>query len=515
MRATIAVILPAALCALAGACGNGGGGGGPLPFLWATATAGFQVDMGCPSSGCDDPSSDWWVWVHDRGNIDGGLASGDVPEGGPGHWELFAQDIELARRELGTNAYRFSLEWGRIFPRSTEGASTPQEVAALADGDAVRHYHALLRALRDRGMHPVVTLHHYTVPLWAHDPFAAGEELSGAPRTPDPPYERSRRKGWLEQEFIVGEFAKYARFAAAEFGGEVDLWITQNEPVTVVASGFLLFRTGEFGGRTNPPGIFDFASAGRAFFSMTLAHAAAYDAIKEADLADADRDGDPCRVGVTLHFVPFDPVDPASERDRRGAAHADYFYNRLYLDAVTAGDYDRDFDGVAEEHREDSAGRLDFVGMNYYFRTSIIGLGVPVDEKFPIFDFVPSEVGGYSPEGFAGMIDLVVDSYGTPVIVTENGAGLLPTGVSAEEFIVRHLRVLEDARAAGKPVLGYCYWSLLDNLEWNVGFGVQMGLFSWDPATKARSPKGYLPVYRRIVEEDAVPADLWAQYGPR
>ena len=486
----------------------------PLPFLWATATAGFQVDMGCPSSDCSDPSSDWWVWVHDRGNMDAGMTSGDVPENGPGHWELFAQDFDMALEELGTNGYRFSIEWGRLFPESTEGASTPEEVAALADGDAVRHYHDMLDALRDRGMHPLVTLHHYTIPLWAHDPFEVGEELSGDPYDPDPAYERSHRKGWLEQDFMVEEFAKYVRYAASEFGGEVDLWITQNEPVTVVTSAFLLFGTDEIGGRTNPPGVFDFASAVQAYYSMILAHVAAYDAIKEADTEDADNDGDPCMVGVTLHFVPFDPVDPENEEDRIGAGHADYFYNRIYLNAVVNGDYDWDMDAVAEEHRDDSMDKVDFVGMNYYFRTTIVGMGAPLIEDYPIFDFIPEEVGGYSPEGFTEMIDLVVDNYDLPIIVTENGGGLLPSGVSEEEFIVRHLYYLLEARDAGKPVLGYCYWSLLDNLEWNVGFEVQMGLFSWDVDTKARSSKDFMSVYRRIIEENAVPADLWEQYGP-
>jgi beta-galactosidase len=515
MNRSLAVILVFFLCAPAGGCKKDREEEiRPLPFLWATATSGFQVDMGCPSSDCSDPSSDWWVWVHDRGNVAEGMTSGDVPENGPGHWELYAQDFDRAAEELGTNGYRFSMEWGRLFPTSTEGATTPEEVAALADQDAVHHYHAVLDALRERGMHPLVTLHHYTIPLWAHDPFQAVEDWSGDPYEPDPAYERSRRKGWLEPDFMTAEFAKYARYAASEFGGKVDLWITQNEPVTVVSSAFLLFGTAEIGGRTNPPGIFDFHSAVQAYLSMIQAHIAAYDAIKEADTADADRDGDPCMVGVTLHFVPLDPVDPESEADRIGAEHADYFYNRMYLNAAAGGDYDRDFDMVMDEHRDESVGRVDFVGMNYYFRTTITGVGGPLVTAYPIFDFIPEEVGGYSPEGFTEMIDLVVDSYGLPVIVTENGAGLLPSGVTEEEFIVRHLHHLLEARDAGRPVLGYCYWSLLDNLEWNVGFGVQMGLFGWDADTKARWPKDFLSLYRRIIEEDAVPADLWETYGP-
>ncbi|MDH5792785.1 MAG: family 1 glycosylhydrolase, partial [Candidatus Bathyarchaeota archaeon] len=99
----------------------------PEGFLWGTATAAFQVEMG---RGDPSTQSDWYAWVHDADNIACGRVSGDLPEDGPGFWELYHVDFRLAREELGNNAVRLSLDWSRIFPRSTEKA----EVAVERDG---------------------------------------------------------------------------------------------------------------------------------------------------------------------------------------------------------------------------------------------------------------------------------------------------------------------------------------------------------------------------------------------
>jgi beta-galactosidase len=96
----------------------------PEGFLWGTATAAFQVEMWR-----DDPStqSDWYAWVHDADNIARGRVSGDLPEDGPGFWELYPDDFKLAREELGNNTVRLSLDWSRILSRSTESVEVAVE----------------------------------------------------------------------------------------------------------------------------------------------------------------------------------------------------------------------------------------------------------------------------------------------------------------------------------------------------------------------------------------------------
>ena len=98
----------------------------PPGFLWGTALAGFQAEAGDGRN--LDPNSDWFAWTHDRDNIDAGIVSGELPEDGPGHWSRFRTDLDLAAGDLHNNAFRFSIEWPRIFPRSTEGIDVGRRI---------------------------------------------------------------------------------------------------------------------------------------------------------------------------------------------------------------------------------------------------------------------------------------------------------------------------------------------------------------------------------------------------
>src|SRR5262245_2909979 len=89
----------------------------PHDFLWGTGISGFQSDMGVGAP--NDENTDWWVWSHDADNIAGGRQSGDLPEDGPGFYDLFERDARLARGKLKNDALRLSIEWSRIFPNST------------------------------------------------------------------------------------------------------------------------------------------------------------------------------------------------------------------------------------------------------------------------------------------------------------------------------------------------------------------------------------------------------------
>src|SRR5262249_34905119 len=150
----------------------------PPGFLWGTAISAFQSEMGVGAP--DDTDTDWWVWVRDPDNIAHARVSGDLPENGPGFWTLYNGDARLARRRLPTNALRLSLEWSRIFPNPTTGvdisggidAGVLATLDALADQSAVAHYRAVLAAVRARGLEPMVTINHFTLPLWLHQPIA-------------------------------------------------------------------------------------------------------------------------------------------------------------------------------------------------------------------------------------------------------------------------------------------------------------------------------------------------------
>src|SRR5262249_55631296 len=201
----------------------------PHNFQFGTAIAGFQVDMGCPTTApdrCNDPNSDWYVWVTkpELVNDPANQLSGDPPSTMPGFYELFAGDMDRAKNELRSSTLRLSIEWSRLFPTSTVGVDGYDALKQKAAPDALAYYHALFAALAQRGLRPLVTLNHYTLPTWIHDPY--GCHLNLATCSP---------RGWMDSDRTIAEIAKYAGFCAREFGGEVDLWATENEPFLAVA----------------------------------------------------------------------------------------------------------------------------------------------------------------------------------------------------------------------------------------------------------------------------------------
>ena len=152
----------------------------PKGFLWGAATSSHQVEGG-------NRWNDWWEY-EGRGQLP--HASGDACR----HYDLFERDFDLAK-SWGHNAHRFSIEWSRLEPE--EGTW---------DADACDHYRQVLRALADRGLEPVVTLHHFTNPAW----FA-------------------RRGGWSRSD-SPRLFARYVEYVARELGAPVRYWLTINEP---------------------------------------------------------------------------------------------------------------------------------------------------------------------------------------------------------------------------------------------------------------------------------------------
>ena len=472
----------------------------PEGFLWGVSTAGFQVDMGCPTvdaSECMDTGSDWYVWVTD-GEIVGdpsAYVAGDPLSGGPGHYELYETDLDLVKDELKNGGFRMSLEWSRLFPQPTDFLETPEEVANAADPVAVEHYHRVFEAIRARGLTPLVTLHHYTLPRWLHDAVGCHQDL-----------DRCLPAGWMEKDRVVSEFRKYAAFAAQEFGGEVDLWATLNEPFAVVLSGFILPSED----RTNPPGVaMAFDEAKVAMVGMIEAHAAAYDALHEHDTQDMDEDGHAARVGVVYNIVAVTPKDPESEVDQVAAENVDYLYNRAFLNAITYGDLDANLDGQAE-YREDLQGRSDYIGVNYYTRITVEGNEWAVfPELSPLSTFDPFTMSLWEdyPRGLYEVVHEAAE-YGYPVMVTECGkADPLDDG-TAPEFLIRHLIWLGRAIREGVPVEAFFYWSLMDNYEWNHGMGMKFGLYAVDPADpqKTRVPRAAAAVYSRIAAQNAIPS---------
>ena len=459
----------------------------PEGFAWGASMAGFQVDPGCPTipaEDCEDRHSDWYVWVTDPELVadPSTYLSGQPLSDGPGHFELYAQDFARARDELHLSALRNSLEWGRLFPQDPgDAVASVDELAAFADPQAVASTHAYLQAMRAAGLEPMITLNHYTIPTWLHDAKACHADLSTC-----------EDKGWVDRDRFLHHIALYAGFCAREFGDEIDLWLTLNEPLAVVLSGYLM--PGE--DRSNPPGIFDPDAAFGVLLAQIEAHALMYDAIHQHDAV--------AQVGAAPNLAAVTPSVPGDADDELGAEHFQYLYNRLFLNGTVHGEWDADLDGVVDQVREDLVGRTDFIGVNYYTRITVDGLGFPVFSNSPIFDFLP--VGGFweaYPQGMTEVMD-VADDYGLPIYITENGTSTW-TGDPTADFLLPHLQALADGMDAGADVRGYFYWSLLDNYEWNHGMDMEFGLYDVDEVDKSRTLRPMGADYAGIAWANGLP----------
>ena len=456
----------------------------PEGFRWGSATAGFQVDMGCPTwsaADCDDPNSDWYQWVTTQSIIDDSslYVSGQPVSDGPGMWELFEADVDRMAAD-GLTAYRMSLEWSRLFPDgAAEQATSIEALAALADPIAVARYHEQLAALEAAGIAPLVTLNHYTLPLWVHDGVACHEDLATCTAS-----------GWVDGERIKPLIALYAAWAATEYGGEVDQWATLNEPFATTLSGYL--APGE--DRSAPPGLLLSADAVVATLrSQIEAHALMYDAVHAHD-ADGE-----ASVGVVLNMVSIAPEDPDNPEDVASVTHMDHLYHRLFLDALTSGAWDSDLDGTFDATRPELADRLDWIGVNYYNRVTVRAW-VPLLSEIPVFDFFPTFSWDPYPEGIADAVGIAAE-YGLPVIVTENGT---PHVEASDTILEEHLTWLHAAIAGGAAVQGYFYWSFVDNYEWNHGLDLRFGLYALDEVTKERTPRPVRDRYRAIIADNGL-----------
>jgi beta-glucosidase len=396
----------------------------PDHFLWGAATSAHQVEG-------DNTNNDWWAWEQ-AGKV--AQPSGRAAD----HFHRFREDFDLAQ-VVEHNAHRFSLEWSRIEPIEGEFSE-----------EGIQHYRAVLMALRERHIEPVVTIFHYTLPQW----LAA--------------------KGGWEHPRIERYFARFVQRVAHEFGPAVKYWITLNEPVVQVFKGYLI---GQW-----PPGKSEWPAALTVLRRMLRAHVRAYHLLHEAR-PDA-------MVSIAQHVLALSADDPHRWLDRVSVRTRGYLFNELFVDALHHGVLR--VPGLFWE-RLPMGRTLDFIGLNYYTRDFVRNSGYDL----------PGLVGGIAakdhraqvgklndlgwevyPEGLATFLKRFA-RFKLPIMITENGV----PAVDDEDrwnFIYLHLWQVARAISEGADVIGYLHWSLLDNYEWADGYKARFGLIEVDRATMKR-----------------------------
>jgi beta-glucosidase/6-phospho-beta-glucosidase/beta-galactosidase len=447
----------------------------PSKFLWGSSTAGFQVEKG-------DDNTDWAAWVAMSGKI----KNGDSPDvGGPDALNHITQDVaDLVA--TNQNTYRFSLEWARIYPTLADfTADTP-------DPNAIAAYSSLLTALVAAKITPVVTLDHYTLPTYVDD-----VTMSAQPQ------------GW-EIPSTTTMFVEFCSRMAKRWGGQVDYWLTVNEPMVLAVGGYLQGSI--------PPGvIFSVDRTIAVIKAQTLAHIQAYDAIHAADTIDADGDGKAALVSLAKHQRTFHPADPTAADDVAATAHLEYLWNKWLFNVIVDGNWDDDFDGNytgPNDKMSDPAykGRADFLGINYYSDTLVSatsGLVIPAPVNAAIQQVgLPTsrpktdENWDIYAEGLGTVLD-EAKSWALPILVTENGIAD-HSDTNRPRFLFDHIYQLGWAMQRGANVIGYIHWASVDNFEWASGFCPNYGLFSYDHTTEVRTARPSAMEYASIIKAGTV-----------
>ncbi len=474
--------------------------------MWGTAISSFQAEMGLgePSDG-----TDWWAWVHDEANVTAGRVSGDTPLDGPGFWERYDQDLTLASEGLRNNSIRLAVDWGRVFPEPTTVVEVDvkrdrrgnvwrvaleeedlDNLDRLSDGDAVDRYREMLESAHGHGLTPMLTLYHWPIPLWLHDPIACRDDIAS-----------TDKRGWVSQSTIV-EFAKLTAYLAHRLGDLVDLYCTVNEPRIISEHGYLT-RRGEF-----PPGLNDPSLFLTCLKHTCIAHGVAYEQVKHWDRREASPLG-PSTVGLVAVLQHYEPADPGSPDDAWMSRFIDYAFNEWNLNAVFHGDYDMNLDQVVEpmEQLPHQVKGCDYLGVNYYARWRVRHRKTGVDPLLD-YEFAPcsGDCSDYGwdvyPEGLRNVLTWAYRRYRRPIYVTENGVADKEDRMRTR-YLRSHLRELHKAITVdGVPVRGYYYWTLMDNFEWSDGYEISFGLYGVDRETKKRTPTKAVPVYREIAEKN-------------
>ncbi|MDQ3266310.1 MAG: glycoside hydrolase family 1 protein [Myxococcota bacterium] len=419
------------------------GEGLPAGFILGAATAAHQVEGG--------NTNDWSVWEtqsypdgapHIHNQDQSGLATDS--------WNKFPEDLGLLRR-LGANGYRLSVEWSRLEP--TEGNF---DEAALA------RYRSWLVDLRANGITPMVTLNHFTLPLWISNPAS------------------SEPQGWEKPE-TVDAYIRFVRWVGERLGDQVDLWCTINEPNVLATQSFL---KGIW-----PPGVKDQKRSTQVLAALMKAHARAAVALREVDTVDADGDGHPTRIGIAHHVRIFQPAS-ASLLDAAISGLTDDYFNEALVRMNTTGRIQLSIPGTLsiDEEVPGLKGSFDYLGINYYSRDFIrADLGDPsLSHQYTPADRPKSDLGwDLYPEGLYLML-MRFKSAGLPIYITENGMAD-NDGQDRPAFLKAHLYAMQRAVADGADVRGYFHWSLMDNFEWAEGFEPRFGLFSVDFTSSERT----------------------------
>jgi beta-glucosidase len=450
----------------------------PDGFLWGSATSAYQIE-GSPLADGAGPSI-WQRFAHTPGMT----TNGDTGDIACDHYNRYRDDVALMA-SLGLKAYRFSIAWARVLPEGT----------GRVNHAGLDFYDRLVDALLEKGIEPLATLYHWDLPAALDD-----------------------RGGWLNRD-VADWFADYGEVMFRKLDGRVKKWATLNEPWVVTDGGYLHGALAP--GHKN---LYETPIASR---NLMRAHGAAVQRYRAVGAHE---------IGLVVNI---EPKYPASESigDAAATRRSAAYMNEQYLDPAYGkgcppelkevfGDAWQDW---SDEDLALTAQPIDWLGINYYTR------GVMKDDAaaWPVgAAYVRQPNTTYSETGWEvfeqGLTDTLLwvkERYGNPpTYITENGSAFFDPAQARDgrvrdplriDYLQRHLKAVHKAIAAGADIRGYMAWSLLDNLEWSLGYSKRFGIVHVDFATLVRTPKDSALYYAKLVASNgaSLGEDPWSLLG--
>lgn len=441
----------------------------PEKFLWGAATASYQIEGAWNEDGKGE--STWDRFCHKPGAI----LNGDTGDVACDHYHRWREDITLMK-DLGLQAYRFSISWPRILPKG-RGPVNPK---------GLDFYARLVDALLEAGITPFVTLNHWDIPQTLEDDG-----------------------GWAARATATA-FVEYADVVSRALGDRVHHWATHNEPAVVAWQGY------EMG--THAPGIRDLALAIRTAHHLLLSHGQAVPVIR--------RNSPGSEVGIVLN-INWLTAASNSAADREATRKVDGRWVRWFADPLYGHGYPTDViidfqregglpRGLEFVHDGDMAAiatPTDFLGINYYTR-HVVRADVPENDPQDVFPSDPTPENWTEmdwevyPPGLTAVLARATFHYQPrKIYITENGASYsTPPNADGRvpdthrlNYLRSHLAAAHAAIQFGVPLGGYFAWSLLDNFEWGRGYSQRFGLVWVDYTTQQRIPKDSALWYRQVI----------------
>lgn len=437
--------------------------GFPDSFLWGAASAAYQIE-----GAYDQDGKGMSIWD--------ALSTGHVKHGDTGnsacdHYHRFREDISLMKR-LGLKTYRFSVSWPRIMHE--EGKVNP---------GGIRFYQHLVQALTEAGITPLVTLYHWDLPMWVHE-----------------------KGGWM-WDGVSDAFGQFADVVVTALSDKVSMWMTLNEPATFLGAGYLwgVHAPFETCNQDSPAFLVKIRHITR---NVLLAHGKAIRVIRKKAIL-------PPKVGIAMDGSLYLPEAETSELIEAARASTFAIKNGFravswWIDPIVFGVSGGDLQGaLSAEDLETICQPLDFLGYNCYKSNDFDDYE---GKNVKVYPGLPRTAMDWpiTPDALYWAVRFYHERWHLPIMITENGMAnvdfVMGDGMIHDpqriEYLKGYLKGLKRASEEGYPIIGYQYWSILDNFEWAEGYDKRFGLIFVDYRTQQRILKDSALWYAKTIREN-------------